>query len=120
MQKITLNFKDRLNIMSNFPKNGDMALINLIVSINNKIKIDKEELEKNRASCKQNGAEVTVNWPDEINTDREFEFDDKEIETLKQITHMADQNKRITINNIDTFKKILDINKDLKIVQDKT
>ena len=92
-----LTIKDRLGFTLLFPKTGGLLEQLTVKSINNKISITKDEIEK--CEFKQEGEQVT--WNTTKDEGKEVEFTESELVFLKGCIDKLDKDKLITQDILD-------------------
>jgi len=99
-----LTVADRLQLPSLFPKNGDLLTLGIVKSIEDKIRISPNEIEK--LEMRINGSHYQ--W----NTNKDFDlfvkFEKAEIDLLKSEVNKLDSGKQLTMAQYDIAKKIKD------------
>lgn len=104
MTKLILSVKERLQFPGMLPHQGGLIEMELVKSIITKVNFTAEEIDEFSMRDLTNGS---VQWDRKSAKDREFKFENSEIRIIKKGVELLDQCKEITIDNLDTVKRLL-------------
>lgn len=106
MVKLILTVPERLLIPLMLPKSSGMIGMELKRSVVNKIRFSPEEISEYELKDTDNGMIV---WNKLKAKDREFRFEDSEVNFMKKAVEALDKAEQITDDNYDLAKKLMAI-----------
>ncbi len=104
--KITLSVKDRLTLPNLLPKQGSMIDLEIISNIKDNIKFTPKEIEQLKFKDLPNGG---ITWSPVAEVSFEAEFENSEIQIIKQGIDQLDKTKQIASDQYDLCKRIKEI-----------
>ena len=102
-----LNINDRLNIIDCLPSSSDFKTINICKEIISKVLIDKKEQKEIGMTKSIIQGNTNYNWNSDKEKEKNIEFGINELGFLRKQIDRLDKEKKITLNNIDSYNKIM-------------
>lgn len=106
MTKLNLSVMDRLQFKTLLPKEGRLIEMELVTSLKEKVRFSPAEIEEFELRDLPNGSVI---WNGAKAKEREYRFEDSEITVLQRGSSLADQEAKITNDNLPLAKRILAI-----------
>lgn len=116
-----LGIADRFSIMEILPKQGNFITLSIVQDIIKKITITQDDLKKyNIRTIPAPDGMVSYRWDDaEGKIETEIEFTDTEKQIIVDSLRKMDNEKKISLNMIGTYKKFMNIETDKRRIMKK-
>ena len=104
--KLVLSVKDRLMLQGVLPQSGDLISQTIVKDIQDKIRITQQEMTEGEFRAEKE----SIMWNPLKVKEVEFDFTNAEVNTLKDAVKKLDEEKKITMENIELCLKINQLN----------
>lgn len=104
-KKMTLSISDRLNFPSLLPSQGKIVEMEIVRNLKERVKLTPAEIEEYEVRDISRGGFASVIWDGKKAKDREFRFENSEIEIIQKGIKKLDQDGEIQESNLDLAKK---------------
>lgn len=99
-----LTIKERIALQGILPKSGGMAKMILVREIISKSAITSDDIQKTGMIDTPEGNTI---WDSSRDPHKEVDFNEKELDLLKESAKIADQEGKITMDNLSLIEKLL-------------
>ena len=104
--KLVLSVKDRLMLQGVLPQSGDLISQTIVKDIQDKIRITQQEMTEGEFRAEKE----SIMWNPLKVKEVEFDFTNAEVNTLKDAVKKLDEEKKITMENIEMCLKVNQLN----------
>jgi len=99
--KTKLSVRERLSLSQIFPQKDNLITMRIVNDLVNRLTIDADEAQQ--LGMKQKGQNIV--WDTTKEKDKEFEFNDVELDIIKDSLKKLDEQKKVEATHVDLFDK---------------